>query len=219
MLGKERTHDFTQANTQIVLPDQSAIQTQTFLSYFQSQRQRTSLNFQSPSINDLNRSQSNLVYGDPCSYRTNYSFSDLQQTPWNWSTHQNQVMPCSNQITSTTGQWTTASSPYNYEIVILPTNALKCYGYSRPFAEKYRSPPENVVVKHRDRRIRGFDKDGRVTFGVDFQSTYYHLNPEHISQKNPSFNNHVYIHNSLLNSLSSAQVLLLNDSNLILNRY
>ena len=82
-LHKERTHDFTQANTEIVLPDQSATQTQIFLSRFQSQRERTSLNFQSPSINDLKRSQSNLVYGDPCSYRTNYSVSDLQQTPWN----------------------------------------------------------------------------------------------------------------------------------------
>ena len=55
-LDNERTHDFTQANTPIVLPDQSAIQTQIFLSSFQSQRQRTSLNFQSPSINDLNPS-------------------------------------------------------------------------------------------------------------------------------------------------------------------
>ena len=34
-------------------------------------------------MNDLKQSQSNLVYGDPCSYRTNYSVSDLQQTPWN----------------------------------------------------------------------------------------------------------------------------------------
>ena len=68
--------------------------------------------------------------------------------------------------------------------MILPKNVLKYYGCSRPFAEKYRSPPENVVVKHWDRRIKGFDKDGRVTLGADFQNTYYHLNPEPISQKN-----------------------------------
>ena len=160
----------------------------------------------------MNQSQINLVYGDPSSYRTNYSVSDLQQTPWNWSTHQNRVMPSSNQIASTTGQWTTASSPYNK----LPTNILKCYECSRPFAEKYRSLPENVVVKHRGRGIRVFDKNGRVTFGADFQNTYYYLNPEHISRKNPSFNNHVYINNSLLSWLNSAQVLLLNKSNLIL---
>ena len=35
-LDKERTHSLTQVNTQIVLPDQSAIQTQSFLSCFQS---------------------------------------------------------------------------------------------------------------------------------------------------------------------------------------
>ena len=127
-------------------------------------------------------------------------------------------MPSSNQITSTTDQWTTPSSPYKYEIVILPGNVVKCYGFSRPFVEKYWSPPENVVVKHRDRRIRGSDKDGRVTFGANFQNTYYHLNPEHISRKNPSFNNQVYINNSLLSSLSSAEVLMLNESNLIVNR-
>ena len=92
-------------------------------------------------------------------------------------------MPCSNQITSTTGQWTTASSPYNYEIVILATNVLKCYGCSRPFAEKYRSPTENVVVKHRDRRIRRFDKDGRVTFGVDFQNILSFESRTNISKK------------------------------------
>ena len=64
-------------------------------------------------------------------------------------------MPSSNQIASTTGQWTTASSPYNK----LPTKVLKCYGCSRPFAEKYRSLPENVVVKYRGRGIRGFEKE------------------------------------------------------------
>lgn len=57
-LNKERTHNFTQANTQIVWPDYSAIQTQSVLSFFQSSSQRLSLNFQSPSLNDLNQSQS-----------------------------------------------------------------------------------------------------------------------------------------------------------------
>ena len=70
-LDLKRTHNFTQANTRIVSPGQSTLPTQTFLSCFQSQSQRSSLNFQSPSINDLNQGQSNLVYGDPCSYRTN----------------------------------------------------------------------------------------------------------------------------------------------------
>ena len=124
-------------------------------------------------------------------------------------------MPSSNQITSTTGQWTTTSSPYN--LGILPRNVLKCYGCSRPFAEKYRSPSENVVSKHRGRRIRGFDKDGRVTYGADFQNTFPNI----------------YLQNTRLSTIkfiltiaflapwvlmNSAQVLML-KSNLIVNRY
>ena len=45
-LEKETTNNFTQANTQIVSPDQYAIPTQTFLSCFQSESQRSYLNFQ-----------------------------------------------------------------------------------------------------------------------------------------------------------------------------
>ena len=39
-LDKETTHNFTQANTQIVSPDQHAIPTQTFLSCFKSESQK-----------------------------------------------------------------------------------------------------------------------------------------------------------------------------------
>ena len=73
------------------------------------------------------------------------------------------------------------------------------------------------MVKHWYIKIRGFDKDGRVTSGADFQNTY-HLNPEHIFRKHPSLNNNIYINNRLLSSLRGAHLLMLNESSLILNR-
>ena len=50
--------------------------------------------------------------------------------------------------------WSTASSPFFYEIVFLPTNVVKCYGCSQNFVDKYRIPPYNIVLKHKYRRIR-----------------------------------------------------------------
>lgn len=72
------------------------------------------------------------------------------------------------------------------------------------------------MVKHWYLKIRGFDKNGRVTSGADFQNTY-HLNPEHIFRKHPSLNNNIYINNRLVSSLRGAHLLLLNESSLILN--
>ena len=106
---------------------------------------------------------------------------------------QYQNIPTTNLNTLNNNHWSTASSPFPYEIVFLPTNVVKCYGCSQKFADKYRIPPQNIVVKHKDRRIRGYNPDGSIMFAPDFQNTYYHLNTTHILRKNPEFKYNVMI--------------------------
>ena len=54
------------------------------------------------------------------------------------------------------------------------------------FAEKFRQPPHNIVVKLVDRLVvRRDDNIRALVYSTDFANTYYHLNPAHIRRKNP----------------------------------
>lgn len=82
--------------------------------------------------------------------------------------------------------WHSGHSPYRYEVVRLPTRAQKCYGCGMEFAEKYRQPPYNIVVKHVDRRlVRRDERTGLFLYSPDYSNTYYHLDSAHIARKNP----------------------------------
>ena len=116
-----------------------------------------------------------------------------------------------------TSNWSSSSSPYQYELIFLPANVSKCYGCSQSFAEKYRHPPYNIVVKHKDQRIRGVDTNGNIRYSSDFQNTYYHLNHEHILKKNPSFDRKIFISDSVKTNLSQEHVKYLNKSSFIFN--
>ena len=55
------------------------------------------------------------------------------------------------------------------------------YGCGDMFAEKFRQPPYNIVVKHVDRRVvRRDDNTGALVYSTDFTNTYYHPSPAHI---------------------------------------
>ena len=54
-------------------------------------------------------------------------------------------------------------------------------------------PPNNLVVKHMDRRITGRDQSGQLLFSPDFKATYYHPVKEHIMLKNPVFDGRVFV--------------------------
>ena len=69
----------------------------------------------------------------------------------------------------------------------------KCYGCSIAFFEKYRNAPNNLVIKHIDRRVIGKNSAGNLIYGSDFTNTYYHPNISHIKRKNPVFTGLVYI--------------------------
>ena len=49
--------------------------------------------------------------------------------------------------------WNSSMSPYRYELVPLPNSVTKYYGYYQEFTRGYRMPPNNLVVRHMDRRI------------------------------------------------------------------
>jgi hypothetical protein len=49
--------------------------------------------------------------------------------------------------------WNSSMSPYRYELVLLPNSVTKCYGCYQEFTQGYRMPPNNLVVRHMDRRI------------------------------------------------------------------
>ena len=90
-------------------------------------------------------------------------------------------------ISGTKTFWNTSMSPHLYELVIFPNDVKKYYGCGQEFAAKYKTPPHNIIVSHRDKRIRGKDANGRITYNEEFRQTYYHLEISHIKIKNPIF--------------------------------
>ena len=102
--------------------------------------------------------------------------------------------------------WHSGMSPYPYEIAVLPAGVSKCYGCGKEFAEKYRTEPHNIIIRHRDRRIRGRDASGRIIYNNEFTCAYYHLNRMHIGMKNPAFNGEVVIDEELPRSLGPARL-------------
>ena len=111
--------------------------------------------------------------------------------------------------------WHSGMSPGRYELVPLPGNVAKCYGCGQNFAEKYRSSPYNIIVKHVDRRIRGRDASGNIVYNQDFTNTYYHLSKDHILKKNPAFDGYVFATQALWNSLTNSHWLMLCSAGLI----
>lgn len=102
--------------------------------------------------------------------------------------------------------WHSGLSPYPYQLIIYPTGVSRCYGCNQDFADKYKVPPNNVIVRHNDRRIRGKDANGRVYHNETFSFAYYHANRLHIEKKNPIFNGDVLISSALYNSLGDEKV-------------
>lgn len=114
--------------------------------------------------------------------------------------------------------WHSGMSPHKYEVyvVTLKSSVKCCYGCGNSFAEKYRSPPYNLVVKHVDRRVTGKnDFTGQLIYSRDFSNTYYHLAKSHIERKNPTFSGIVHISTDLyLSGLGEEQRAILQSCDL-----
>ncbi len=112
-------------------------------------------------------------------------------------------------------QWHSGMSPYRYEVCIMQNNIQKCYGCNQLFEERHRCPPQNVIIRHFDRRIRGITKEGKITYATEFSNTYYHCEFAHIARKNPIFDGIIYLSPQVL--LSADQMCVLVSGNLTVN--
>ena len=102
--------------------------------------------------------------------------------------------------------WHSGLSPHPYELIVLPNNVRVCYGCGSPFKAEERSSPNNVVIRHFDRRfIRRDESTGQPVFSVDFKNTYYHLDVSHVRRKNPYFDDKVTVSIEQYHSFDSAQ--------------
>lgn len=152
--------------------------------------------------------------GPLCPASTNPSPSTFQTHPPNVPVQA--PHPPFSLIQPAAGTWHSGMSPHPYHLVALRTNVKKCYGCGALFAEKFRQPPYNIVVKHVDRRVvRKDGNTGALVYSTDFTNTYYHPNPSHIKRKNPSFDGSVLIDPGTHQSLDEGQRKILDKSGLI----
>ena len=94
----------------------------------------------------------------------------IQQQPMQQATMHQQPMwqPMQQPPMANYHQWNSGMSPHPYTLCELPNAAKKCYGCGEEFAEKYRLPPTNIVVRHVDRRIRKRDESGLYIYSLDY---------------------------------------------------
>ena len=84
------------------------------------------------------------------------------------------------------------------------------------FAEKFRQPPHNIVVKHVDRRVvPREDNAGAFVYSTDFTNTYYHPSPAHIRRKTPVSDGHVPMDLDTYQSLNESQREMLKEHGLV----
>ena len=81
-----------------------------------------------------------------------------------------------------------------YEVVLLPGNVSVCYGCHKKFEPESRTFPNNIIIKHMDRRITGTSPTGLINFGKDFTAYYYHFDLQHIASKNQWFIHNPVVH-------------------------
>ena len=146
-----------------------------------------------------------------------FSNAQVQQFPTPSFSINSRVFPLQfqNPIRAPLDHWHSGMSPHQYEIVLLPNNVKKCYGCGNNFAEKYRSPPFNLIVRHMDRRVvKKCEHTGMLIYSKDFSNTYYHLVRLHIARKNPVFAGLAFISQDLRNSLNDRQLEILDESDI-----
>ena len=104
--------------------------------------------------------------------------------------------------------WNSGMSPHAYQLIKKPLKVTKCYGCGQEFAAKYNHAPNNLIIKHIDKRITGKDTQGMIVYNTDFTPAYYHANRAHISRKNPYFDGNVVIDGTLAQELGQDRLTL-----------
>ena len=78
--------------------------------------------------------------------------------------------------------WHSGLFPHPYKFIEKPKNVHVFYGCGSNFTNKYDKSPNNIIIKHVDRRIRGEIDIGNLLFNADFTAAYYHLIKSHITK-------------------------------------
>lgn len=134
-----------------------------------------------------------LQNADTCFIEQNAETQDVMFSQDNYATIPLQPTDSYQQQPAAFEVWHAGMSPYHYELIPLPNNVQKCYGCGQQFADCYRYYPNNLIVRHRDRRVMGSSISGHLIYNKDYQFTYYHLKRDHMARKNPLFRNNPVI--------------------------
>ena len=93
--------------------------------------------------------------------------------------------------------------PHPYEFVKAKQKVHVCHACGSNFTDKYYKSPNNIIIKHIDRRIRGIIGIGNLLFNADFTVAYCHFIKNNIMKKNASFSENILVKTELLDKLGS----------------
>ena len=93
-----------------------------------------------------------------------------------------EVEPAWSSTSKCSQDWHSGLSPHPYEFIENPKTVHVFYGCGSNFTDKYDKSPNNITIKHVDRRIRGGIDIGNLLFNADFTAAYYHLTKSHIAK-------------------------------------
>ena len=74
--------------------------------------------------------------------------------------------------------------PHPYEFVKAKQKVHVCHACGSNFTDKYYKSPNNIIIKHIDRRIKEIIGIGNLLFNVDFAVAYYYFLKNIIMKKN-----------------------------------
>ncbi len=82
--------------------------------------------------------------------KTMYATLPMQPPQFMPIQHSSFAMPTNTQSQQLI-HWHSGMSPFAYEIMLFPVGVSKCYGCGKSFADKYKQPPHNLIIRLKDR--------------------------------------------------------------------
>ena len=94
-----------------------------------------------------------------------------------------EIPPARSSTLKCSQDWHSGLSPHPYKFIEKPKNVHVYYGCGSNFDDKYDKSPNNITIKHVDRRIRVKTDIGILQFNADFTAAYYLLINSCITKK------------------------------------
>ena len=93
-----------------------------------------------------------------------------------------EIQPAWSSTSKCSQDWHLGLSPHPYELIEKLKRVHVFYGCGSNFTDKYDKSPNNIIIKHVDRRTRRKADIANLLFNVDFTAAYYHLIKSHITK-------------------------------------